>query len=113
MKTYKLADKENEPLSTMGDRLLFTIWLAGKVLGVDSAKDFADAIGKGATQVSNWVKGQKRPEWDTIKRIADAVGINAVWLDDPTRSEAVEPPDFAEWIRPRREREKLKARRRA
>ncbi len=92
--------------SSFGDRLLFVIWLAGKVLGVDNGKQFAAAIGKGPSQLSRWLNEDPRPNWETIKAIADSVKISAVWLDDPSRADATEPPDFAEWLRARRQRAK-------
>lgn len=96
----------------MGERLLFVIWLSGKVLGADDSKSFAAAIGKGPTQLSRWVSEKSRPEWDTVKKIAQAVGISAMWLDDPSHPDAIEPPDFATWIIPRRAKQKA-ARRKA
>lgn len=97
--------KQSDP-ATLSERLLFAIWLAGKTLGVQNAKQFAEAIGKGAPLLSKWVSGEKRPSWGSLKTVADAVGIDAGWLDDPTRNGAVEPADFAQWLGARRAREK-------
>lgn len=94
------------PASTLGERLLFAVWLGGKILGAENSKQFADAIGKGAPQLSKWVKEEPRPSWENVKLIADAVGIDAGWLDDPTRAGTVEPPDFAQWFAARKDREK-------
>jgi transcriptional regulator with XRE-family HTH domain len=95
--------KERPP--TLRERLLFVVWLAGREVGTDGSGDFAQAIGKDPTQLSRWVKERERPSWDSIKRLADAVGIDAVWLDEPTRSGAVEPPDFPRWYASRLKRE--------
>lgn len=106
------ASKQNAPAS-LGERLLFAVWLAGKKLGVESSKQFAEEIEKGAPQLSRWVTGEQTPSWASIKIVADAVGIDPVWLDDPAREGAKEPADFAEWIVARRTRErKAKARER-
>jgi transcriptional regulator with XRE-family HTH domain len=102
----KLSDvdeKEKAP-STFGERLLFAIWLSAKTLGTDNSKQFARAIGKGAPQLSKWVNEKPRPEWPSIKKIADAVGIDPLWLDEPTREGAKEPDDFPAWLRARRKR---------
>lgn len=100
-----LASKQNAPAS-LGERLLFSIWLAGKKLGTENSKQFAAEIEKGAPQLSRWVTGEQIPSWASIKIVADAVGIDPVWLDDPTRDGAKEPPDFGEWIAARRARER-------
>ena len=92
--------------STLSERLLFAVWLAGKTLGAQNGKQFAEEIGKGAPLLSRWITGEKRPNWDSLKTVADAVGISAIWLDDPTRPEAVEPPDFGQWLIARRARER-------
>jgi len=99
--------------ATFGERLLFVIWLSGKVLGVENAQQFAKAVGKGASQLSRWVREDPRPNWDSIKRVADAVGVDALWLDEPGRKGAVEPPDFPEWLAARRLRAQPKGKRRA
>jgi transcriptional regulator with XRE-family HTH domain len=91
--------------SELGERLLFTVWLAGKILGAQNAKQFAEVIGKGAAQLSKWVQGKPRPSWESIKLVADSVGIDPVWLDDPTRAGAAEPADFAQWLAAKRGRE--------
>lgn len=98
-------ERDDEQLSAFGERLLFAIWLAGKVLGVENAKDFAEAIGKDASQLSRWMKESPRPSWGTIKKIADSLGINAQWLDEPTREGASVPDDFPVWLAARRRRE--------
>jgi transcriptional regulator with XRE-family HTH domain len=95
---------QKESPSSFGERLGFVIWLAGKVLGVDSGKQFAQAIGKRSSQLSRWLKEDPRPEWATIKRMADAVGVSPMWLDEPTANGAVEPDDFPEWLVARRRR---------
>lgn len=103
------------PPPSFGDRLTFAIWLAGKVLGVDNAKQFSLAIDKDAAQLSKWVREDPRPGWTNIKAVADAVGIDPLWLDDPSRDGVKEPPDFAQWWAARVERQKAatKAARRA
>jgi transcriptional regulator with XRE-family HTH domain len=96
--------------STLRERLLFVVWLGGKILGAENSKQFAEVIGKGAPQLSKWINEDPRPSWENIKLIADAVRIDPVWLDAPTRENAVEPTDFAQWIGARREREGKKSR---
>ena len=86
------------PTSTLSERLLFVIWLSAKVLGTNTGQAFAAAVGKQAAQLSKWLNGELEPSWATIKVLADGVKISAAWLDDPTRPEAVEPPDFATWL---------------
>jgi transcriptional regulator with XRE-family HTH domain len=95
--------QENEPPS-FGERLTFAIWLAGKVLGVENSEQFARAAKKGPSQLSKWAREDPRPNWDSIKALAEAVQIDPVWLDDSTRPNAIEPPDFPQWIAARRQR---------
>lgn len=107
------SQPERAELSELGERLLFAVWLAGKILGAQNAKQFAEVIDKGAAQLSKWIQGTQRPSWESIKLVADAVQIDPVWLDDPTRPGAVEPPDFDQWFAARRAREKPPAKRKA
>jgi transcriptional regulator with XRE-family HTH domain len=104
------SERQQKSPSQFGERLLFVIWLAGKILGVENAKQFAEAIGKGQSQLSRWVKEDPRPEWTTIKRIADSVSVDPLWLDEPSRPGAVEPADFAQWLDARRTRTSPKSR---
>ena len=106
MKQSSGPERKETGQSTFGERLLFVIWLGGRVLGVENNKQFAEAIDKGAAQLSKWVREEPRPSWENIKTIAGAVGVEAAWLDDPARAAGSEPPDFAEWLAARREREK-------
>lgn len=94
--------------STLSERLLFAVWLSGKILGTENSKQFAAQIQKGASQLSKWVNESPRPSWENIKLIADAVRISAVWLDDPSRSGAQEPDEFPEWLASRRRRQQPK-----
>lgn len=103
-KSSKSSSKRISPPS-LRDRLLFVIWLAGRELGVENAKQFAEAIDKDPTQLSQWVREEKRPSWASIKKVADAVGVSPLWLDEPTREGAVEPEDFQRWLISRRKRE--------
>lgn len=114
MKKVSGAQEHNANPSTFRERLLFVIWLSGKVLGVENATQFAQAIGKGASQLSKWVNENPRPEWGSIRSIAEVVGISAAWLDDPMQRDAVEPAEFPEWLAARHSREAAaaKARRR-
>ena len=93
--------QENEPPS-FGERLTFAIWLAGKVLGVENSEQFARAAQKGPSQLSKWIREDPRPNWESINALAKAVQIDPVWLDDPTRPNAIEPLDFPQWIAARR-----------
>lgn len=110
-KSSESADKRIR-LPSLRERLLFVIWLAGRELGVDSQQSFAQAIDKDPTQLSQWVREEKRPSWDSIKRVADAVSVDAEWLDDPTRQGAAEPPDFQKWFVSRLKRESEERRKR-
>lgn len=98
------SDNQDDSPSTIGERLLFCTWLSAKVLGTESQREFARAIGKGGTQLSKWIAEDPRPSWDSIKAIADALGINAAWLDEPGRGGDV-PRDFPEWLAARRRRQ--------
>jgi transcriptional regulator with XRE-family HTH domain len=98
--------RQSERPATFGERLLFAIWLGGKVLGTDNTKEFAEAIGKNGSQVSKWIAEDPRPGWDSIKAVATAVGIDPAWLDDPQAQRAEVPADFPQWIAARRERER-------
>lgn len=109
-KTSGQETQQNRP-SAFGERLLFVIWLAGKVLGVENSKQFAAAVGKGPSQLSRWVREDPRPGWETIKSLADAVSIDPLWLDEPTRQGAREPADFPQWLQARRQREHPQRRR--
>lgn len=84
-------------LPTIGDRLRFVAWFAALKLGVDSGQELAALLGGAKNQFSKWVNENPRPSWESIKRIATTVGINAAWLDDPSLPGAVEPEDWAEW----------------
>lgn len=86
---------EKSSSDDLGERLLFAVWLGGKILGTTNSKQFAEVIGKGAAQLSKWIQGKPRPSWESIKLVADAVQIDAVWLDEPQRPGAIEPPDYA------------------
>lgn len=108
-----VSDQQNDQPSTFGERLAFAIWLAGKVLGVENAKDFAGVLGKGQPQLSRWLREDPRPAWPTIKQIAEAVDISALWLDDPTARGAIEPEDFGQWLENRRARAARAARARS
>ena len=46
-----------------------------------TGSDFADLISVDKSNVSRWINGHVRPEWDVIKRIKDATG-GAVTADD-------------------------------
>lgn len=100
-KVSGVKGKHDQP-PTFRERMLFAIWLAGKVLGVENSKQFAKAIGKGASQLSKWVNSNPRPALESIKLIATAVGISAAWLDDPKQPDAREPADFPVWLAARR-----------
>ena len=78
--------------------MLFVVWLSAKVLGTNTGAAFAAEVGKRAEQLSKWLNGEKRPSWGSIQVLADAVNVSAVWLDNPTRAEAVEPSDFPAWL---------------
>lgn len=110
-KSSSVIGQENSRPATFADRLLFVIWLAGKELGVENVGQFADAIDKNPTQLSRWIKEDPRPSWDSIKRIADAVSVDAVWLDTPERPGTTEPPDFAKWFAAKLRREQPESRR--
>jgi hypothetical protein len=104
------GDQEKQKIpSTFRERMLFVIWLAGKVLGTDNSQQFARALRKGASQLSKWVNENPRPEWESIKKIADTVRVDPMWLDDPIRPGAHVPPDFEEWLTARRERQAAEA----
>lgn len=84
------------------ERLRFVIWLSALRRGFDSGKDLAGAIGKGPTQLSQWLK--KKPTYATIRLLAEAVEVSPSWLDDPSSPDAREPELFKEWHRARVER---------
>jgi len=92
------------PVAQFGDRLRFVVWLSAQTLGVDSGKELAAVLKKGSGQLSSWVNEKPRPSWDNIRLIADTVGVNARWLDDPMSKDAVEPELFAAWWKPRAEK---------
>ncbi len=105
--------KQNEPQPPpFGERLKFVIWLSAFRLGLDSAKDLAEVLGKRPDQLSRWVKEDPRPSYDTIKLIAEKVEISAPWLDDPKSPDAREPELWKEWWSRRRPAKKA-ARKRA
>lgn len=87
--------RQREP--TFGDRLRFVVWLSAYTVGAESGKELAAVLGKGDNSISKWVKEKPRPSWESIKLIADTVGVDAVWLDDPTRSGAREPEQWPQW----------------
>ncbi len=53
-------------------------WLSERRM---TGSDFADLISVDKSNVSRWINGHVRPEWDVIKRIKDATG-GAVTADD-------------------------------
>ena len=92
------------PVPAFGDRLRFVVWLSSYTIGVDSGKELAAALGKGENSISKWVNEKPRPSWESIKLIADTVGVDAVWLDDPSRLGAREPEQWPQWWGSRHER---------
>jgi len=95
------AQQAKQPTPSFGDRLRFAVWLSGKTLGVDSAKELAGVLGKGGGQLSSWVNENPRPSWENIKLIGEMIGVNPTWLDDPSSKDAKEPTDWAGWWEPR------------
>lgn len=81
---------------TYAERLAFVVWFAVLKTGIDGATKLSEAIGKRANTLSKWAAEQ--PSFDQSARLADAVGVDAVWLHDPGRAGAVEPALFAEWL---------------
>lgn len=68
-------------------------WLTGRRM---TGSDFADLISVDKSNVSRWINGHVRPEWDVIKRIKEATG-GEVTADDfldavPAASDAAVPP---------------------
>lgn len=88
--------------STFGERLDFAIRLAALRKGFDSGRELAAAIGKSQTQLSQWKK--RKPKIDAIKLVAEAAGIDPLWLDEPAAGQAMAPELFAGWLSERRAR---------
>jgi transcriptional regulator with XRE-family HTH domain len=103
-KTFPPAGRNAAAPATFGDRLKFVIWLAAYRLGVDSGKELAEAIGVGGTQLSKWANENPCPSFPSIRKVAEAVGVSASWLDDPRAPDAREPEMFAEWWAARQRR---------
>lgn len=61
-------------------------------------------LGKRQDQLSKWAKGKAKPEWLNIRLIAEAVGVDPRWLDDPNSPGAEEPTDFPDWFAAQRAR---------
>ncbi len=89
--------KAQQPVPQFGDRLRFAIWLSAKTLGVDSAKELAEVLGKRQGQLSDWLNETPRPQFENIKLIAETVGVSAAWLDDPASRDATQPNEWPEW----------------
>lgn len=113
MKVSSAEKQKNHSDSTFGDRLRFVIWLSAYNLGTESGKELASVIGKRPDQLSKWVKEDPRPEFGNIRLIAEAVGVNALWLDNPAATNAVEPEMWSEWYAQRLARRAAQKRKRA
>lgn len=83
--------------ATYAERLAFVVWYAVLKTGIDGATKLSEAIGKRANTLSKWAAEQ--PSFDLSALVADAVGVNALWLHDPARPGAEEPELFREWLR--------------
>ncbi len=96
-KSFTTSGRTTAAEATFGDRLRFVVWLSALRLGVASGKELAEAIGSGPSQLSKWIAENPRPEFNSVRRIAEKVGVSALWLDDPSAPDAREPELFAEW----------------
>lgn len=103
--------KKLTPPPTLAERLRFAVWLSGATVGVESAAELAGVLKKGSNQLSDWVRGAKRPSADNLRQLAEVVKISAAWLDNPDSVEAAgkEPVEFYGWVTAQRERAKIAA----
>jgi transcriptional regulator with XRE-family HTH domain len=85
------------PTPSIEERIRFAIVLGQLRLGAIDQGGLAARIGARRDQLSKWVGAKRNPSPESIKALAEAVGIDWLWLSDPKDPRAKEPVEFPQW----------------